>query len=143
MSFEIYKRGQGYYTRLYSALMMFVVVAFGCYALHEKLLGSNIWVKTLVPAGLCVALSLVIFWLVIRVVVRLTGPERVEAEVTGRGEGEEEDLRRRAALAAVAVALAQRESQAVQPFPLPPTALVSTWQAVMRARNLGQRRTVR
>ena len=63
MSFEIYKRGQGYYTRLYSALMMFVIVAFGCYALHEKLLGTNIWVKTLVPAGLCVVLGFLIYWL--------------------------------------------------------------------------------
>ena len=63
MGFDIYKRGQGYYTRLYSALMMFVIVAFGCYALHEKLRGTNIWVVTLVPAGLCVALSLVIYWL--------------------------------------------------------------------------------
>jgi len=63
MGFEIYKRGQGYYTRLYSALMMFVIVAFGCYALHEKLLGSNIWVETLVPAGLCVVLGFLIYWL--------------------------------------------------------------------------------
>ena len=63
MGFEIYKRGQGYYTRLYSALMMFVIVAFGCYALHEKLLGTNIWVETLVPTGLCVVLGFVIYWL--------------------------------------------------------------------------------
>ena len=63
MGFEIYKRGQGYYTRLYSALMMFVVVAFGCYALHEKLRGTNIWVETLVPAGLCVVLGFLIYWL--------------------------------------------------------------------------------
>ncbi len=63
MGFDIYKRGQGYYTRLYSALMMFVIVAFGCYALHEKLLGSNIWVETLVPAGLCVVLGFLIYWL--------------------------------------------------------------------------------
>ena len=63
MGFDIYKRGQGYYTRLYSALMMFVIVAFGCYALHEKLRGTNIWVVTLVPAGLCVVFSLLIYWL--------------------------------------------------------------------------------
>lgn len=97
---------------------------------------------TLVGMGLVFG-AIVLFWLVMWVLVRLTGPARAEGEVPGRGEGEEEDLRRRAALAAVAVALAQRESQAVQSFPLPPTALVSTWQAVMRARDLGQRRTVR
>jgi preprotein translocase subunit SecE len=63
MGFDIYKRGQGYYTRLYSALTMFVIVAFGCYALHEKLRGTNIWVVTLVPAALCVVFSLLIYWL--------------------------------------------------------------------------------
>jgi preprotein translocase subunit SecE len=63
MGFDIYKRGQGYYTRLYSALVMFVIVAFGCYALHEKLRGTNIWVETLVPAGLCVVFGLFIYWL--------------------------------------------------------------------------------
>ena len=63
MGFDIYKRGQGYYTRLYSALTMFVIVAFGCYALHEKLRGTNIWVVTLVPAGLCVVFGLLIYWL--------------------------------------------------------------------------------
>jgi preprotein translocase subunit SecE len=39
------------------------VAAFGCYALHEKLLGTNIWVETLVPAGLCVVLGFLIYWL--------------------------------------------------------------------------------
>ena len=63
MSFDIYKRGQGYYTRMYSALMMFVIVAFGCYALYGKLRGTNIWVETLVPAGLCVVLGFLIYWL--------------------------------------------------------------------------------
>ena len=63
MGFEIYKRGQGYYTRMYSALMMFVIVAFGCYALYGKLRGTNIWVETLVPAGLCVVLGFLIYWL--------------------------------------------------------------------------------
>jgi preprotein translocase subunit SecE len=63
MSFDIYKRGQGYYTRMYSALMLFVIVAFGCYALYEKLRGTNIWVETLIPAGLCVVLGFLIYWL--------------------------------------------------------------------------------
>ena len=63
MGFDIYKRGQGYYTRLYSALVMFVIVAFGCYALHEKLRGINIWIETLVPVGLCVVLGILIYWL--------------------------------------------------------------------------------
>ena len=44
---------------------------------------------------------------------------------------------------AIAVALALEPDQEPQPFPMPPTALVSTWQAVVRARQLGQRGSVR
>ncbi len=65
MAFKIYKRGQGYYTRLYSALTFFGIVACGCFVLHGKLkLYDNIWVETLVPAGVCVGFGLLIYWLV-------------------------------------------------------------------------------
>ena len=63
MNFNIYKRGQGYYTRLYSGLAMFLIIGFGCYALYSKLQGANIWVETLVPAGLCVVLCILVYWL--------------------------------------------------------------------------------
>ena len=63
MSLDIYKRGQGYYTRLYSALISVVIVACGCYALYNKLQGTNIWIETLVPAGVCVAFGILIYWL--------------------------------------------------------------------------------
>jgi len=67
MAFKIYKRGQGYYTRLYSALVSFVIVAMGCYVLYGKLqAGDNIWVGSLVPAGICLVFGLLIFWLVNR-----------------------------------------------------------------------------
>jgi Na+-transporting methylmalonyl-CoA/oxaloacetate decarboxylase gamma subunit len=78
--------------------------------------------------------------------VRLTsGRETLDAQVTPESVAEHE-LKLRAATAAVAVALAQQvncEDTQPQPFPLPPTALVSTWQAVQRANLMGQRRTVR
>ena len=77
--------------------------------------------------------------------VRLTsGRETVGAQATPEAVAEH-DLKLRAATAAVAVALAQHvnEDTQPQPFPLPPTALVSTWQAVQRANLMGQRRTVR
>ena len=65
MSFKIYKRGQGYYTRLYSALVSFVIIASGCYVLYGKLQAvDNIWVGTLVPTGVCILLGFLIFWLV-------------------------------------------------------------------------------
>jgi Na+-transporting methylmalonyl-CoA/oxaloacetate decarboxylase gamma subunit len=55
---------------------------------------------------------------------------------------EERDQKRRAALAAVAVALViDREAPHV--FPLPQTALVSAWQAVMRASNIRNRGSAR
>jgi len=64
MSLKIYKRGQGYHTRLFSGLVVFVMVATGSYVLYGKLQGSSIWVETLVPAVVCVTFSALIFWLV-------------------------------------------------------------------------------
>jgi len=64
MSLKIYKRGQGYYTRLYSALVIFAIVACGCYVLYGKLGDTNIWIETLVPTGVCVAFGLLLFWVV-------------------------------------------------------------------------------
>jgi preprotein translocase subunit SecE len=66
MAFDIYKRGQGKYTRLYSAFGAAIVAGLGCLQLYKKLDGTDLglWVKTMVPAGLFVGLSLFIFWLV-------------------------------------------------------------------------------
>ena len=66
MAFDIYKRGQGKYTRLCSAFGAAIVAALGCLQLYRKLDGTDLglWVKTMVPAGLFVGFSLLIFWLV-------------------------------------------------------------------------------
>ena len=70
MAFKIYKRGQGYYTRLYSALTLFAIVVCGCLVLHGELqVYDEVWVETLVPAGVCVAFGLLIYWLVNKVSV--------------------------------------------------------------------------
>jgi len=62
--FKIYKRGQGYYTRLWSGLVAFAIAATGCYVLWRKLaVITNLWVKTLVPVGLCAVFGLLVFWL--------------------------------------------------------------------------------
>ena len=62
--FKIYKRGQGYYTRLWSGLIAFAIASSGCYVLWRKMaVITNLWVKTLVPAGLCVGLGFLVFWL--------------------------------------------------------------------------------
>ena len=55
----------------------------------------------------------------------------------------EKELKLRAAIAAVGLALAQASSSAPHEFPLPPTALVSAWQAVMRSRIFNKRGPVR
>jgi len=66
MVFDIYKRGQGKYTRLCSAFGAVVIVGLGCMQLYKKLQATDLglWAETMVPAGLFVALSVLIFWLV-------------------------------------------------------------------------------
>ena len=72
MAFEIYKRGQGKYTRIWSAFAAAIVVAIGCFRLYQKLEAASfgvsaktmLWIATMVPAGLFVILAFVIFWLV-------------------------------------------------------------------------------
>ena len=66
MVFDIYKRGQGKYTRLCSAFGAALVVGLGCLQLYKKLQATDLglWVETMVPAGLFVALGLLVFWLV-------------------------------------------------------------------------------
>jgi len=71
MNFEIYKSGQGYYTRMVSALTCGAIVAIGCWRLYEKLTGigindptMRILVQSLVPLAIFIGLSWLIFWLV-------------------------------------------------------------------------------
>jgi len=66
MMFDVYKRGQGKYTRLCSAFGAAIIVGLGCLELYKKLDATDLglWVKTMVPAVLFVALCLLIFWLV-------------------------------------------------------------------------------
>jgi len=70
--FDIYKRGQGKYTRLCSAFGAAIIVGLGCLRLYLQLEAADwnlnprarLWITTMVPAGLFVALSLLIFYLV-------------------------------------------------------------------------------
>jgi len=66
MAFDIYKRGQGKYTRLCSAFGAAIIAGLGCLQLYKKLDATDLglWVKTMVPAVLFVALGLLILWLV-------------------------------------------------------------------------------
>lgn len=86
--------------------------------------------------------AILLLWGVLALIVRLTGtrPETTKPANTAA----EHLLKRRAAAAAVALALT-RQAAAEEPreFPLPPTALVSAWQAVMRSNILNKRGNVR
>jgi Na+-transporting methylmalonyl-CoA/oxaloacetate decarboxylase gamma subunit len=84
--------------------------------------------------------SIFLLWGVIALLVRLTSkPTRQEAKYTV----EEAERKRRAAVAAITVALAQELDTQPHEFPLPPTALVSAWQAVMRGNILKRRGSAR
>jgi preprotein translocase subunit SecE len=66
MVLSVYKRGQGKYTRLVSALGGAVIVAIGCLQLYRTLDAADIslWVETMVPVGLFIALSVAMMWMV-------------------------------------------------------------------------------
>jgi len=72
MVFDIYKRGQGKYTRLCSAFSVGMIAGLGCMTLFKKLEAASwglsnratLWIATMVPAGLFLLLAFLIFWLV-------------------------------------------------------------------------------
>lgn len=65
MNLKIYKRGQGKNTRLWTGVVCFVIAAYGCWVLHEKLQAAfdNVWIETLIPAGVCAMFAGLIWWL--------------------------------------------------------------------------------
>jgi preprotein translocase subunit SecE len=70
MALAIYKRGQGYYTRLCSGLAAGATVAIGCFRLYQKLEGANfvstslkIVVQSLVPLAIFSGFGILIYWL--------------------------------------------------------------------------------
>jgi len=62
---QIYKPGQGKYTRLGSGFTAGVIVAAGCYRLYEMLTGSDVslWISTMVPAVIVVGFWACLYWL--------------------------------------------------------------------------------
>jgi preprotein translocase subunit SecE len=65
MAFDIYKPGQGKYTRLCSAFGFGIIAALGCLLIYRKLDGADLglWVATMVPVGVFVGFALLILWL--------------------------------------------------------------------------------
>ena len=66
MGLSVYKRGQGKYTRMISAFGGAAIVAIGCLQLYRTLDAADIglWIETMVPVGLFIALSVLMMWMV-------------------------------------------------------------------------------
>jgi Na+-transporting methylmalonyl-CoA/oxaloacetate decarboxylase gamma subunit len=86
---------------------------------------------TVVGMGLVFA-AILMLWLVMALLVRFTSSPWPQEDLLAA----ERDRKQRAAAAAVATALSERSAAVLRRFPLPPTALVSAWQAVSRANHL-------
>jgi Na+-transporting methylmalonyl-CoA/oxaloacetate decarboxylase gamma subunit len=94
---------------------------------------------TLIGMGLVFA-AILLLWGVMDLLVKIAPGKGAFVLPKPREDLEREQQRRMAAAAAVAYALAhQRDSNQLHEFPEPPTALVSAWQAVMRAKMLMKR----
>jgi Na+-transporting methylmalonyl-CoA/oxaloacetate decarboxylase gamma subunit len=95
-------------------------------------------VITLIGMGLVFALILII-WGMMSLLVRI-GSSRIAVESEAqRSEDSDTESIYQAAATAVAVAIASQTDIEPHEFPLPPTALVSAWQAVMRS-NIHKKR---
>jgi preprotein translocase subunit SecE len=76
MALTIYKRGQGYYTRMCTGVAGGAIIAIGCFRLFQKLEGmtfqsqtTKIVVQSLLPLAIFSGLAFLIYWLVNKPVV--------------------------------------------------------------------------
>ena len=62
---QMYKPGQGKYSRLGTGLSVAVIVGIGCIQLYRMLEASDLslWITTMVPAVIFVTFSVVTYWL--------------------------------------------------------------------------------
>ena len=68
---------------------------------------------------------------------------RKNFDLTGKNTGAEKDNKKIAAIVATSIALAEKDQFKVSNYPLPPTAIVSAWQAVLRSNILAKRGHIR
>jgi len=94
---------------------------------------------TLIGMGLVFGV-IVLFWLFMLGLVRAVGSQEGPGATDKESATDQRALGQKAAIAAVSVALAMKSQETPKAYPLPPTVLVNTWQAVMRARLLSGRR---
>jgi Na+-transporting methylmalonyl-CoA/oxaloacetate decarboxylase gamma subunit len=119
----------------------------------ESLMNANLINALLVTAigmGLVFA-SIVLLWGMMAALVRIASNQPKETDADSIAAGATTnilvnplDRKKKAAAIAVSIALAQQADQdEPHEFPLPPTPLVSAWQAVMRTKMLSKRGTTR
>lgn len=91
--------------------------------------------------------AMVLLWTLLTLLVfilpRLNVEPASKAEETQIESEQEELMRQQAVAVAVSAAFHQRFSAGPGRFPLPPTAFVSAWQAVLRSHILNKRGVIR
>jgi len=95
---------------------------------------SNILSSSVIIIGFLIAVYLLL-WLCILTIRKITGYHSATTDNISLMDiaAPEKDLRAKVAAAAIAVVLEMENETVPHEFPLPPTALVSAWQAVKRA----------
>lgn len=86
MALKFYKKGQGYYTRMGTAIGSGVMVALGCYALYNKLEGLQIStpnLKVWLQAGIPALVFLFFAWIVFKIV---NSPKSADFMIATEGE---------------------------------------------------------
>jgi len=98
---------------------------------------------TAIGMGLVFA-SIILLWIMMAVLMRLTEVKEVKIkDIDKDSQLIDLEQKKKAAIAAVVVALSREMESELHEFPLPPTALVSAWQAVNRSDMLKKRGRVR
>ena len=100
---------------------------------------SDALIITAIGMGLVFA-AIILLWGVMAALVKVTASVK-ENQIDKEEEQAVLERQRRAAIIAVVIAMA-RQADSMEPheFPLPPTAIVSAWQAVMRTRMHSKQR---
>ena len=83
---------------------------------------------------------IILLWGLIGLIVRLTQAQTHQDVIQSQAEFER---KKKAAVAAITIALAAELDTQPHEFPLPSTAIVSAWQAVMRGKMLNKRGSTR
>ena len=100
---------------------------------------STALIVTALGMGLVFAMIITLWGLMALLVRLVSSPEPKEIAAVAAETISESARKRRAAAAAVVAALLRESITEPHEFPLPPTALVSAWQAVMRSEMLKKR----